>query len=108
MTARAPPPERGPAVSIIRSFGRATSGNVAMIFALTLPVIIVVSGMAVDTSQVEEAKWSLQSSGTLPRSAAAKQFGKTKDPVELEKWAKSLSSPTRATTTRTRASPTRG
>ncbi|WP_294643629.1 pilus assembly protein TadG-related protein [uncultured Aureimonas sp.] len=77
-------------MSIIRSFGRATSGNVAMIFALTLPVIIVVSGMAVDTSQVEEAKWSLQSSADAAALAAAKQFGKTKDPVELEKWAKSL------------------
>ncbi|WP_416354978.1 pilus assembly protein TadG-related protein [Aureimonas phyllosphaerae] len=75
---------------IIRSFRRATSGNVAMIFALTLPVIVVVTGMAVDTSQVEEAKWSLQSSADAAALGAAKQFGKTQNPVELEKWAKSI------------------
>ncbi|KQQ81967.1 pilus assembly protein [Aureimonas sp. Leaf324] len=77
-------------MSIIGSFARATSGNVAMIFALTLPVIVVVTGMTVDTSQVEEAKWSLQSSSDAAALGAAKQFGKTQDPVQLEKWAKSL------------------
>nr|WP_281411770.1 pilus assembly protein TadG-related protein [Aureimonas phyllosphaerae] len=61
-----------------------------MIFALTLPVIVVVTGMAVDTSQVEEAKWSLQSSADAAALGAAKQFGKTQNPVELEKWAKSI------------------
>lgn len=77
-------------MSITRSFRRSVDGNVAMIFAIAMPVIIVATGMAVDTSQVEEAKWSLQSSADAAALGAAKQFGKTQERAQLEHWATSL------------------
>ena len=77
-------------MSRIRSFHRNASGNVAMIFALTMPVIVVTAGMAVDTSKVESSKWSMQRSLDAAALGAAKQFGRTQDRAELEHWASSL------------------
>lgn len=77
-------------MSRIRFFHRNASGNVAMIFALTMPVIVVTAGMAVDTSKVESSKWSMQRSLDAAALGAAKQFGRTQDRAELEHWASSL------------------
>ena len=61
-----------------------------MIFALLLPVFVIVAGMAVDTSSVESSKWSMQSALDAAALGAAKEYGRTQDPAVLEKWASSL------------------
>ncbi|WP_279482187.1 pilus assembly protein TadG-related protein [Aureimonas sp. SK2] len=74
----------------ISSMRRDRSGNVAMMFGLLLPVVIVTAGMAVDTANVEGAKWSMQRSVDAAALGAAKEYGRTQDPAELERWAKAL------------------
>ncbi|RIY02010.1 hypothetical protein D3218_06785 [Aureimonas flava] len=77
-------------MSRYRSFRRDVRGNVALVFALVMPVIVVTMGMAVDTSAIEASKWSMQRSLDAAALGAAKQYGRTQDPAELERWAQSL------------------
>lgn len=65
-------------------------GNVAIIFALLTPLFVIVAGLAVDTSKVEAAKWSMQRSLDAAALGAAKEFGRTSDHAEIEKWARAM------------------
>lgn len=74
----------------IRDGGADSSGNVAIVFALLVPVFVTVAGMAVDTARVEASKWSMQRSLDAAALGAAKEYGRTTDRAEIEKWANAI------------------
>ncbi|KQT85236.1 pilus assembly protein TadG-related protein [Aurantimonas sp. Leaf443] len=78
-----------------RRKGRARSGalvsfpadrraNVAMIFALCVPVLVAGTGLAVDLTRLFASDVKLQKSLDAAALAAAKEFGKTRDPATLQ------------------------
>ncbi len=77
-------------MSRLRPFRRDARGNVALIFGLSLPVIVLSMGLAVDTANVEASKWSMQRSVDAAALGAAKEYGRTQDPATIERWASSL------------------
>jgi Flp pilus assembly protein TadG len=73
---------------ILRNFLSENRGNVATIFALALPVLVVGTGLSVDMMRLEVENVRLQKALDASALAAAKEYGKTQDKATLEKWAK--------------------
>ena len=72
----------------LEKFRQDARGNIAMIFALALPVLVVGTGLSVDMMRLEVENVRLQKALDASALAAAKEYGKTQDKATLEKWAK--------------------
>ena len=70
------------------AFACSRRGNVAMITGLLMPVFVISAAIAVDTAKIFSSKRQLQQSLDAAALAAGKQYGTTRDPVELTRWAK--------------------
>jgi Flp pilus assembly protein TadG len=74
-------------ISRLQAFTRNCQANIAITFALTLPVLVAGTGIAIDMSRLFAADLNVQKSLDAAALAAAKEFGKTQDPAALTKIA---------------------
>jgi Flp pilus assembly protein TadG len=75
-------------IRALKAFAPSRRGNVAIIAALLMPILVFSSAIAVDTAKIFSSKRQLQQSLDSAALAAGKQYGKTQDKVELARWAK--------------------